>query len=840
MNITIDGRPITIEGKPTLLAAARANGIAIPSLCDHPDLRPFTGCRLCLVEISGRRDFAPACGTYPEEGMSIRTHTPELDALRRGILELILIEHPHACLICAEKAGCDEFKSTIRKVADVTGCVLCPNNGRCDLQNVVEAVGVPRVPYPAVYRNFDVRREDPFFDRDLNLCILCGKCIRVCEEVRGASVLSFVHRGPKTFVSTAFDRPLLESGCRFCGACVDVCPTGALVERVQRSQPRPEKTTSVVCPLCGQGCRLDVETREGRVLSTPPDEAGPVNRGQACVRGRFLVRSIVDGDKRLLKPMVRQNGELVPAGWDEALAAAAAGLARFGPNETALVFSPLASLEDAHMFFRFGREVLKTDRVAGETFPSVWSAWEALVGGQGSSAPPGYRLAAVSEASTVLTIGIDAPVDHPMAWLGIVKSLDRGGRLIAAGFGRAADVPSASLRLTCRPGQDHVLMASLASCLAGNPARKGGDKGRRAWDAPLEALTKPARLAAAGIDREQVEKAAGMLSGDGLSAVLVDDTIAVGPDGGRNLALARNLALLAGARFILLGRGGNERGIHELARRASGPARIPADDIALGLGAGTVKALVQAGPMPGRRGRKPEFLVCLDTHLGPDAADADVVFPAAAFIETTGIFVNTEGRIQSSPAAVGLPGEARPDWLIVSLLGRRMGAEGFGHEDARPLRDEVLEKLAPGGRPGATSLATDGSAFVSGGEPEIPGLLAWTEPEAAAPGTHGVRLAVRWSNAAFRGLDAAREIKGLRRLVRPGSLSLNPADAAAIGAGEGQEVEAVCKAGTLTGNVHISEVLPPGTAEAVVGPADPAEREFLGRRVVHVKLRRKT
>jgi len=240
MTITIDGRAIAFEGRPTLLEVANANGIFVPSLCEHPGLEPYAACRLCVVEVQGRKGYVPACSTAAEEGLVVRTSTPELTALRRGILELILAEHPHACLICSEKTSCDEFKSTIRKTGEVTGCVLCSANGRCQLQKVVGAMGLDVVPFPSRRREGEVRRDDPFIDRDNSLCILCGRCVRVCREVRGASVLTFVSRGSGTVVGTALDRRLLDSGCQFCGACVDACPTGSLADRAVRYERLPE------------------------------------------------------------------------------------------------------------------------------------------------------------------------------------------------------------------------------------------------------------------------------------------------------------------------------------------------------------------------------------------------------------------------------------------------------------------------------------------------------------------------------------------------------------------------------------------------------------------------
>ncbi|HSA94441.1 MAG TPA: molybdopterin-dependent oxidoreductase [Acidobacteriota bacterium] len=436
MKLRIDGREITLTGPSTLLEAARANGIDIPSLCDHPQLAPYAACRLCLVEVKGRRGYAPACSTAAEDGLEVTTATPDLQTLRRGILELILAEHPHACLICAEKPACDDYKSTIRKTGEVTGCVLCPANGRCELQRVVEAVGLNLVQFPSHRRAGEVRRDDPFIDRDNSLCILCGRCVRVCEEVRGASVLTFVSRGSETVVGTALDRRLLDSACQFCGACVDVCPTGSLAERATRYDRPPEAEASSVCTLCGQGCRLLVRTREGRVVGTSPDPEGAANRGQACVKGRFLVRPALGHPRRLLKPLIKENGSLREAGWEEALTLAAARLAAFGPGQVAVAASAQSSCEDLFVLHRFAAEVLRAPGLTGPWTASAAAALEELGRSRGRAVPLNFRFADVSGAGAIVVAAENLPTTQPIAGLHVHKAAIKGAALIRLEAGK--------------------------------------------------------------------------------------------------------------------------------------------------------------------------------------------------------------------------------------------------------------------------------------------------------------------------------------------------------------------------------------------------------------------
>lgn len=363
IKLTIDDQEVEVEAGKTVLEAARAAGISIPTLCYHPAISPWGGCRLCIVEIAGMRTYPPACTTPAAPGMIVRTNTPKLQELRQTILELILTEHPHVCLFCERQLECKRYHICLQKSEVTTGCTFCAKNKRCELQKVVEQVGLKEMRLPFTYKNLPVDRSSPFFDRDPNLCILCGRCVRVCEEVRGASAISFVYRGSQALIGTAFDRPLQDSGCQFCGACVDICPTGALIERMGRWQGLPDREVATICPYCGVGCQLKLEVKGERVLRVSPDPEGPVNHGQACVKGRFGIAQFIHHPDRLSWPLVWQDGERVETPWDEALDLVASRLSQYKGDEVVVIASAKATNEDNYLAQKLARAVLKTNHI---------------------------------------------------------------------------------------------------------------------------------------------------------------------------------------------------------------------------------------------------------------------------------------------------------------------------------------------------------------------------------------------------------------------------------------------------------------------------------------------
>ncbi|MBI5883130.1 MAG: molybdopterin-dependent oxidoreductase [Elusimicrobia bacterium] len=695
MKIIIDGRSFEVSGEETVLEAAKAHGIDIPALCHHPRLAPWAACRLCVVEIKGRNGYPPSCNTYPEEGMEVVTDSEALRSQRRRTLELILSEHPNACLVCTEKERCDEHKASIRKSAEVAGCVFCPSNRRCELQKLVDRLGVDSVPYDSVYRGLPVRRSDPFFIQDYNLCILCGRCVRVCHEVRGAAAISFVFRGSQAVVGTQFDRSLIAAGCQFCGACVDVCPTGSLAERLARHEEPAEAKSRAVCPYCGVGCGLEVSVLQGRIQSAAPADGG-INRGQACVRGRFTLRDVVHSPARVLKPMIKKDGKLAEVSWDEALDFAARGLkARAG--KTGLTASSQLFCEDLFVLDRFGREALGC---GGATPSAGVSILDELSAGGMTGRVLG-SLKSLPEAGTIVVFDEPVSLTHPVAWVSAFEAVRKGAKLILAGAASGPMSRHASLCVGLKPGGlPHLIAAVSKALLEKGCAGAASVPGFEAFKKSLESACVSRLAEAAGAAEADVRGLADALAGGGPIVFLFGGNLVGLPRPLQGVALLWNLAVQTGATLLPLAEESDTAGSWLIRSRAKSPAPS-LSALSESLGKGDLKALYLAGPMtlPEKHGL--EFLVVQDSFLNAACAWADAVLPAAAFAEAEGHFVNLEGSVRKSERAVPPAGESKPDWWIASELAKRMGAPGFSYENAGQIKAQldkegVLALPAPG------------------------------------------------------------------------------------------------------------------------------------------------
>jgi formate dehydrogenase major subunit len=397
VTITINGQKVSAHAGQTVLEAARGAGIDIPTLCHHPALAPVGACRVCLVEVAGQRTLQPSC-TFPvAERMEVQTESAKVVEARKFVLELIFSERNHFCM-------------------------TCPMSGDCELQELGYRYGLDHWVYPTYRQRFEVDASPTHHLLDQNRCVLCRRCVRACAELVGNHTLDLRQRGAHTMLCADMDVPLGESTCVGCGTCLDVCPTGALIDKRSAFMARPAEIERIgtTCTQCSLGCGLNVAMHRGQVVRLESLWEAPVSRGLLCRRGRF--EALEDHRPRILAPMLTEKGERHPVSWEKALAEAAARLKATDPLRLGLMASTRVTNEALTLTRKIFIDTLNAGQrgMVEEVCPSLPGAEYG-------------RLADLSESDAILLAGTDPSADQPVAAFLIKRAVDRGARLITAG-----------------------------------------------------------------------------------------------------------------------------------------------------------------------------------------------------------------------------------------------------------------------------------------------------------------------------------------------------------------------------------------------------------------------
>jgi formate dehydrogenase major subunit len=336
VKITIDGIDIYANPGTTVLDAALENGIYIPHLCHHPDLEPVGACRLCGVEINGER-MTMSCLTPVQESMQVCTESPTINATRQIAMELLIANHHMDCLACAAALDCE-----LLRIANYIG---------------IDETRLARLSRPSVLLPVD--DSNPFFRFDPNKCIVCGICVRTCEEIQGVRALDFIHRGFDTVIGTFGNQPFAESVCESCGECVVRCPVGALTPKHYELPVREVQTT---CVYCGVGCGIYLGIKGNRIVSVRGDRERPSNMGQLCVKGRYGFK-FISHPARLTTPLIKRNGTFEEATWDEALDLVVEKFSQYKGDSFASFASAKCTNEENYLIQKFTRAVMGTNNV---------------------------------------------------------------------------------------------------------------------------------------------------------------------------------------------------------------------------------------------------------------------------------------------------------------------------------------------------------------------------------------------------------------------------------------------------------------------------------------------
>lgn len=316
LKLTIDGVAVEAQQGMTVLQAARAAGLYIPSLCAHKDLNPYGACRLCVVEIDKVRGTPTACTTPVTDGMVVRTNTENLQKQRRYTLELMMSGHTSACFSCDSRDECEQVKPEPSKSGVSTRCGACSNRSDCSLRQVTLNNFSREMGLRTIYNPAKIERDDPFIDRDHNLCVLCGICFRVCEKVHnGKGAIAIANRGKFAKISSAFNKEWSFEECQFCGACVDECPTGCLTDRWSKWFGKADAVKESVCTLCPEHCKINIRTKNGKLIGTEKVSLNPEDT--LCAAGRFGYVQIAGSQGRLSRSYIRHDGDLIPAECEE-------------------------------------------------------------------------------------------------------------------------------------------------------------------------------------------------------------------------------------------------------------------------------------------------------------------------------------------------------------------------------------------------------------------------------------------------------------------------------------------------------------------------------------------
>ncbi len=690
VGITIDGISMTVPSGFTVLQAAQQAGIYIPRICYLENLIPYGGCRLCIVEIKNLRGFPTACTTPVAPNMEIITRSPELQRLRCEILELILSEHPYTCLVCQDKKDCREYMHSIRKVGATTGCNFCPSNGDCELQELVEYLDLKEIRFPIIYRNLDPVKDNPFYTLDYNLCILCGRCVRICNEERNSHVLAFVQRGNATLVGTAFNESQKDAGCEFCGACVDVCPTGSISEKMGRWYGIPDKSTQTTCTFCSVGCRMNVNSRGNHIVNIGPAPRTRSRPLQLCLRGKFVLPDIVHHPDRIHDPLIKKNDQWVKVSWEEAIAFTADQLQKYKDGHFGMIGSSQDTMETNFLLQKFTRKVMRSNHVdllfsySEKQLISLIHAYYSTY-----SKPD---IDEIEKADALLIIGSDASVTHPIIENRIRKAYRNGCQVMAANTSINRTFNFTSHYAMYPPGDAETFLSYLLKNLTYSQIK--------------------------GKNVSEAKEIARILARSKKILIIAGDELLRDPDSLIIFSLLLKLQryLKASCRILFLLDEGNRygatlAGMHPdylggLVRvdYAEGRQRwseqwdaklneTPGMDfreMITNLGRDGITSLCIVGDIfPHSKLNDLRFLMQFNLFLTETSSSANVFFPIASIAEQEGHIMNLEGRLKKVTPVISSPKGVKSVTKILAELTRRMGETGFTYHSAGQIMNEL-------------------------------------------------------------------------------------------------------------------------------------------------------
>ena len=723
VTLEIDGAQVSVAEGTSIIHAAMVAGISIPKLCATDSLEPFGSCRLCLVEIEGRRGYPASCTTPVAEGIKVHTQTPKLADVRRGVMELYISDHPLDCLTCA-------------------------TNGDCELQDMAGAVGLREVRYGYEGENHLKAEKDtsnPYFQFDPSKCIVCSRCVRACEEVQGTFALTIEGRGFDSKVASGTEN-FLDSECVSCGACVQACPTATLIEKTVIEHGVPEHSVTTTCAYCGVGCSFNAEMKGEEVVRMVPNKDGGANHGHSCVKGRFAWGYATHKD-RITTPMIRKSitDPWTEVSMEEAINYAASEITRiqqkYGRDAVGGITSSRCTNEEVYVTQKLVRAVFGSNNV--DTCARVCHS------------PTGYGLKqtlgesagtqtfdSVMKSDVIMIMGANPTDGHPVFASQMKRRLREGAKLIIVDP-RAIDLVSsphirADYHLKLRPGTNVALISAMAHVIVSEGLMdEEFVKARCEWDSFVawrdfvarQENSPEALESELGINPVLIREAARLFATGGNAAIYYGLGVTEHSQGSTTVMGIANLAMATG----YIGREGvgvnplrGQNNVQGSCDMGSMPHEFPgyrhvSDDETRALfetawgrplsnepglripnmldmaAEGSFKALycvgediAQSDPNTQHVTHALESMECVivqDLFLNETAMYAHVFLPGASFLEKSGTFTNAERRI-SPVRRVMKPKNGYEDWEITAMLANALGYP-MHYKHASEIMDEV-------------------------------------------------------------------------------------------------------------------------------------------------------
>lgn len=829
ISLTIDDREVEVADGSTILEAAEAAGVYIPTFCYHRRLMPFGACRMCVVEVEQMKGrLVPSCSTPAANGMVVNTNTPAVRGARKTLLELLLVHHP-------------------------LDCPVCDKGGECKLQDLVYEYEVSSNRFLDRKFSQPVESASHLIERNVNRCVLCGMCARVCDEMVGVSEISFVNRGFKTRIGTDFDRVL---NCEFCGECVNICPVGALTDKLFKYKARSWELarTDTVCSYCSTGCTLTLGVKNNRIYRVIGDDSIGINRGSLCAKGRFGY-GYVSSPERMNSPLVRKGAEgLVRATWDEALGKVAEGLSavrqKYGPDAIGGICSGRLTNEEAYLFQKFLRAAVGTnniDHAGGYTYSGLMKGLRPALGMTAGTA----TLNDIRNADTVFILRSHLAETHPVVGYQVTMAVKRDERkLVVASERPVKHSRMASCALIHQPDTELALLQGMINVIIGEGLYdkefvSSSTTGLENLQQSAARYTPEFCEGVTGVNRDTLREAARLIAGSKRLCIIVSTGLGIPADDEvlglavANLALLTGMVRREGCGIAFLGEKCNSqgaldmgvlpgflpgfgsvedekaRGAFEEAWKISLSPRPGANamDMIKAAAEGRLRALYLAGENPlltypesdytHKALESLDFLVVQDMFLTPTARLADVVLPVASFAEKRGTYTSFERRVQMLTPALPVLEGARTDLEIFCELSRRMGyvMPASGPEE---VMQEINALVPLYGDMTYGSLGDKGKMAVTPGAPKS---YSFTPLDSAEPagGTDGdYPLLLRTGSMLFHSGSLSTHSPALNEIGPGGRVEVSPADAGILGLGEGQKVKITSAKGSLEATVTIS------------------------------------